>query len=513
MGIEHFEPAITFTAMSSIRRQSIISSLIVYFGFALGFFNTYLFIREGGFTKEQFGLTGIFVAFANIMFSVASLGMPAYIGKFFPYYKSNLPDKKNDQLAIALIIPTIGFLLVLAAGLAFKNIVVDKVFNNSPQLLQYYYWTFPFGYGYTIFLVLEAWAWQYRRAVIANFLKEVAFRLMVTILVVLTTIHFIKSFDVFIGLYAFTYLLLVAILLYYLHKKGNLHFSFSLSKVTTRLRPKIVAMISYIWGGSLVYHISNVFDTIIIVAILPNGLAPAGIYTLAQNISSLVYAPQRAVVSAALGPLSQAWRDKDLPKINRIYHRSAINQLVFSAAMFSLIWLNFDDGITTFNLQEDYRYAKYIFLFIGLTKVIDMGTGLNSQILSTSNYWKFELMTGLILLALTLPINFLLTQRLGMYGPAIANIIAFTIYNAIRYVFIWKKFHMQPFTIHTVYALLVALISFSVCLVFFDDQRGIEWILIRSTVFCVLFLTGVILLKVSPDLQPVLGTVRKKLRL
>lgn len=498
--------------MSSIRRQSIISSVIVYFGFALGFVNMYLFTREGGFTKEQFGLTGIFVAFANLMFSVASLGMPAYIGKFFPYYKSNLPDKKNDQLAIALILPSIGFLIVLAAGLLFKNIVIDKVFNNSPQVVQFYYWTFPFGYGYTIFLVLEAWAWQYRRAVMVNFLKEVAFRLLVTVLIVLLTLQVIESFEAFIALYAFTYLVLVVILLYYLHRKGNLHFSFSFSKVTTRLRTKIIAMVSYIWGGSLVYHISNVFDTIIIVIILPNGLNPAAIYTVAQLMSSLIFAPQRAVVSASLGPLSHAWRDKDLKTINRIYHRSAINQLIFACAMFCLIWINFDDGVSTFDLQEDYRQAKYIFLYIGLMKVIDMGTGLNSQILSTSNYWKFELMTGLILLAITLPVNFLLTQRLGMYGPAIANIFAFTIYNAIRYVFIWKKFGMQPFTIKTLYALVIAGTAFVVSYLLFNDRTGIEWIILRSTVFSLIFIPGIILLKVTPDIQPVLAAVRKRLR-
>src|SRR5689334_3783617 len=112
--------------MSTIRKQSIISSIIVYFGFALGFLNTYLFTREGsGLTKEQFGLTNTFIAIANIMFSIASLGMPAYIGKFFPYYKAHLPDKKNDQLTWALIFSLAGFLLVTVIGIVLKPLLVD----------------------------------------------------------------------------------------------------------------------------------------------------------------------------------------------------------------------------------------------------------------------------------------------------------------------------------------------------------------------------------------------------
>ena len=84
--------------MSTIRKQSIISSFVVYIGFALGFLNMYLFTREGsGLTKEQYGLTNTFIAIANIMFAIAGLGMPSYIVKFFPYYRSHLPDKKTTS--------------------------------------------------------------------------------------------------------------------------------------------------------------------------------------------------------------------------------------------------------------------------------------------------------------------------------------------------------------------------------------------------------------------------------
>src|SRR5687767_15762339 len=102
--------------MSNIRRQSIISSVIIYFGFALGILNTYLFTKEGGFTKEQYGLTGAFVAIGQIMLSVAGLGMPAYLYKFHPYYKDNLPKDKNEQLTLALLVASVGFLLVAAGG-------------------------------------------------------------------------------------------------------------------------------------------------------------------------------------------------------------------------------------------------------------------------------------------------------------------------------------------------------------------------------------------------------------
>jgi hypothetical protein len=51
-------------------------------------------------------------------------------------------------------------------------------------------------------------------------------------------------------------------------------------------------------------------------------------------------APQRGIIASSTAALAQAWKDKDMAKINRIYHRSSINQLIFAVGMFTLIYKN-----------------------------------------------------------------------------------------------------------------------------------------------------------------------------
>jgi O-antigen/teichoic acid export membrane protein len=230
-------------------------------------------------------------------------------------------------------------------------------------------------------------------------------------------------------------------------------------------------------------------------------------------MSSLVFAPQRAISAAAVGPLSQAWKDKDMGRINRIYQRSSINQLIFGLAIFLLIWLNFTDGVLTFHLKQGYLDARIVFLFIGLTKVIDMGTGLNSQIIGTSIYWKVEIISGVILLLLTLPLNYFLTIKYEVVGPAIANLFAIIVYNSIRYFFLLKKFKLQPFTSHTLYSLLLAAVCYAICFLLFNTYQGFGWIILRSGVFILLYATGVLYLKLSPDVLPVWDTIKKRLKL
>ena len=498
--------------MSQIRRQSIISSMVIYIGFAIGFFNTYLFTREGGFTQAQYGLTGIFIAIANIMYSFANLGMGAYIYKFYPYYQDNLSKKKNDQLSWALLISLLGFCLVIIAGILFKDMVIRKFGSNSPDLVKYYYYIFPFGLGLTLFSILEAYAWQLKKSVFTNFLREVLFRVFTTLLIILTFSGIIASFQLFIKIYSITYLGIALTLLIYLVYNHSFNLTLSISKVTKKFFSKIMALVSFVYGGSLVVGISTVFDTVLIAAVLPNGLALAGIYTLAQNIASLVQAPQRGVVSSSLAGLSKAWKDKDLKKIDKIYHSSSINQLIFSVGMFLLIWLNFSDGVFTFHLQAGYLDAKWVFFFIGLMRIVDMGTGVNSQIIATSTRWRFDFITGIILLCLTLPFNYILTKYyFGIIGPAISNLISFSIYNAIRYWFLFKKYRLQPFTLKTLYTIILGLSGYYGCYLLFNNIHGIAGMMIRSTVFVLLFGAAVIALRLSPDLLPIWRTMQKKL--
>lgn len=499
--------------MSTIRKQSIVSSFVVYFGFALGFLNTYLLTRQGGFTKEEYGLIAVFVAAAQLMFSVANVGMVAFITKFFPYYKAHLPKQKNDQLTIALLLPLAGFFLVVVLGLVLKDTVVNNVFKNAPQLPQYYYWLFPFGFGFTFFMVLDAYAWQLRKAVLSNFLKEVALRALVTGLIAFSVFGFIKSFGAFVAVYSFAYVVLALYLLLHLAKQGYVYFHFRRSEVTRKFRRKILALIGFVWSGGLVFSLASVVDTLYIAAILPNGIGAAGIFTFGQYIASLIQAPQRAVIAASTGALSQAWKDKDFGKLNKIYHRSSINLLLFSCAVFCLVWLNFEDAVQTFRLQPEYAAAKWVFFWFGLTRIVDMGTGVNGQIISTSVYWRFEFTTGLILLGATLVLNFFLTRGLGMTGPAIANLISFTLYNGIRYRFLLKKFGMQPFDRKTVWALAVSAGCFALGYFPFKDVTGLHFLVLRTLAFSLPFAAGVVWLKLSPDAVPVWLTLKKRLRL
>ncbi|MBI5371995.1 MAG: polysaccharide biosynthesis C-terminal domain-containing protein [Sphingobacteriales bacterium] len=498
--------------MSNIRRQSIISSLVIYIGFGVGLLNIYLFTRKGIFLDPQFGLYNAFIAIATLMMAFASFGMPTYIYKFFPYYKSHLPDKKNDQAAIALVTGIIGFIVIIIAGIVFKPLVVKKYITYAPEIITYYNWIFVLGFGLLIYTLLEAWAWQIHKSVLTNFLKELGWRLFTTVLIVLFAFQLI-SFDLFIKLFSFSYPAIALLLLAYLLYTKQIHFHFRLSKVTRRFSGNIVKLSSFVYAALVVFNISLVFDSLLISSVLHDALAQLAIYSVAQNIASMIQAPQRGIISASMIHLATAWKEKNMELIRKIYQRSSINQLLFAIGFFSLIVMNLQDAVVTFQLKDAYLDAFYVVIFLGLAKVVDMGTGVNSQIITTSTYWRFELFSGIVLLMVMLPLSYFLTKEYGIVGTGVAQLISISIYNLIRVIFLWNKFRLQPFSRQSIYTVLSGGACFAGSYLLFRDLHSWAGLFARSIFFCVVFAGGATYLKLSPDIQPVLRNIRKRMGL
>jgi O-antigen/teichoic acid export membrane protein len=496
--------------MSTIRRQSILSSVVVYIGFALGAANTLLFARW--LTPDQNGLViGMFVSIANIMYPIANVGMPSFINKFYPYYKDSLPAHKNDMMGLALVATFGAFLLMTAAGLIFKPLVIEKFGHNSALLVRYYYWVFPFGLGLSFLYVLEAYGWQVGRSVFTTFLRELMWRSLNTLLILLLFSGILSSYDIFVKLYSINYIIVAVILLVFLLRKKQLHLVFRLSRVTKKFMSRIRSLILLAWTANVVLNFSMYYAALVIGAVVPGGLAAVAVFTIGQFTASLIMAPQRGVAAAAVASLSKAWKDKDHGRISRIYQRSSINQLIFAIGIYILIAMNFRDGIRFFGLPNAYLGAYSVFLIIGLNRVVDMGTGLNTQIIGTSVDWRFDFMTGMILVTMTVPLNYILAKKMGITGPAYADLATFSLYNAIRCVFLYRKYGFQPFNRGTIIAIVAGVALLLACHWLFGAMTGLLWMIIRSVVFVTLYGATVLLFRLSDDVLPIWDTVKKRL--
>jgi O-antigen/teichoic acid export membrane protein len=269
---------------------------------------------------------------------------------------------------------------------------------------------------------------------------------------------------------------------------------------------------SLVYLSLVVNTISLYIDSIIIAGVSVGGLSDVGVYTLASFIATTIQVPQRSIVSAVIPVLSNSWKSKDYKEINRIYSRTSINLLLVALLIFFLIWLNINDIFSVLNINKDYEAGKWVIFILGISRIIDAGTGVNSQIIGTSNYWKFETFTGILLVSIAIPLNYLLVKKYGINGAAVSNLIAFIIYNIIRLYFIWYKFKMQPFTLKTLQAIIIPMLIYGVCYVAFNQLSGFGAIIIRSIVFSALFIGSLFYFKLTPDVHQLWELALKKFK-
>jgi O-antigen/teichoic acid export membrane protein len=494
--------------MSQIRRQSIISTLIIFIGIGIGFLNNLFFTKTGWFTPDQYGLTRSFFDFSQIIFAYSFLGLSAVIYKFSPYYKAHLADKENDLLSWALLFSTVGFILFLSMGIAFKPFFERKFFANSKILVDYYYWIYPFGFALLIFSLLESYCWSLKRTVISTFLKETVLRIITSVLILLFLFHVI-NYDTFIKLFACMYGILVLTLFIYLKKNNLLHLTFKISKVTRRLKPKLITFGLFVFAGVAISTTAALSDSLTISSKL--GQTAIGIFAFSTYISNIIQIPQRSVVAISVPVLSEAWREKNYAAIERLYKRSSINLLLISLFLFGNIWLCYDDAIAAFALNPIYLQGKFVVFFFGLKLIVDMGTGVNGQIISTSNFWRFDFLTGIILLLLIAPLNYFLISKIGIIGAGISNLAAYTIYNSIRLIFLWKKFKMQPFSVKSLWAIVMAPVLYVITYFALRHLHGWPGIICKGILFSSLFIAAAFYLNLTPDALPVLNTLKKRL--
>ncbi|MGM0407603.1 MAG: polysaccharide biosynthesis C-terminal domain-containing protein, partial [Bacteroidota bacterium] len=254
---------------------------------------------------------------------------------------------------------------------------------------------------------------------------------------------------------------------------------------------------------NLVFNI----DKIIINEML--GLSATGVYTIAFFFGTLVVIPSRPLLRISGTLIADAWRKNDLSYIDDIYKRSCLNQFIIGAFLFGGIWVNIDNILVI--LGPEYIDGKWVIFFIGLGYLIDMGTGANNRIIAYSKYYRMSLWFLLILIVLVISTMYLLIPVWGITGAAIAIALSFFANNLMRFLFLFKKYHFQPFSYRFLLIPGAFLLAYGIGTIL--PQLPLVWdILVRGSVFAVVYLLLVTGFRVSEDVNNTILSISSQLK-
>jgi O-antigen/teichoic acid export membrane protein len=480
---------------TTIQRQSILSTLVIFAGFGIGALNL-IVLQPKILSTEQWGLTRVITEAAILLANFATLGTTTVIAKFYPFYKRHLSYPQIDLPAITFSIFSAGLLLTLLLLQLFKPHIVQVFGKNNPLFSPYYYTLSLFVLFQGSFIYFELYAWFAGKTILANTLKELLFRLLTTVCLLLFGWQLV-SFDGFMALFGCIYLPAVVILIYMVRKNKGLPFSFSISKVTRRMGAKMISLASFVFLTTLSNIAFIVCDTLFLASMY--NFSQAGIYAVAQYFSQVLEIPMRSMQTSSIPLLSEYWRNKNMKGLLSVYRKSCINLLIAAVGLGGLVLINLH------NIERYFPPAYALMVtpiaILVVSRWINLGTGLNAIIIQLSSYWRFDFASTLVYSIVGIPLNFLLIRSYGMIGAAIANVIAMTIYNGIRYAFLWYKFGLQPFTWRNAAVLAGGcLLIAGVYLIPVMPNLYLDG-LVRSLLFATLFSWAVIYFKLSEEID------------
>lgn len=486
--------------MGVIQRQGLKHTIVSYFGVFIGLFSTLLIYPR---IPELYGLFKVIIDSTMLFVSFFSFGLSVHAVKFFPDFR----DQKTGHhgfLGFLLIGSLIGFLFFLLCLPLLKYLLLDVLLKESASidlLTKYFYYLVPMVFLFTFNAIFFKYVSNFNRVVIPN-IFEIFIKISLPILALLFLGKYIDTQLFVLGI-IINYIIVFIGFLIYTKSLGQLFFKLNLNFIKPSLAKEIKKFSLFgllnTLGGTLAFKI----DTLMVAGMID--ITSSGVYGIVHVITDVIMKPAKGIIAISSPIISSSWKSNDLENIKTIYQKSSTVLLIIGWFVFLGIWGSIHDLIDVMPNPEIIRTGVNVIFFLGMAKLVDLATSLNSDIISFSKKYQFNFYALMILAVLNIVFNLVFIPKYGLVGSAIATFCSVTLFNIIKLIFIWVNFKMQPFTFATLQILLLAGLCWAMIYFIPFNFHPIVNILLRSTLLTIIYGGLTLYLGISPDIN---GMVR-----
>ena len=488
--------------MGIIIRQSLKTVIITYTGIIFGFLNT-LVLYPLVLKEEQIGLVRILINAAILFSTFAALGTSTMPVLFFPYFK-NASKQHHGFLFFLLVVSSIGFVTFLFLFILFKPFIISTYIEREPLIVNYFYYLIPLTFAVLFYNILETYTIIHQLPVFPSFLREVMTRSLLSLGLFFIFLQ-LFSFSNFVSWVIYSYIVILISIILYLKFNRILYLTPNFSLFKSDYFKPMATYGGFVLLANISGAIVSNIDGLMLSAY--SGLKSTGIYTIAFFIAQIVEIPRRSLSQVIIPLVSEANNNHDMDKLKELYRKSSLNQLIVGGTIFLWIWCNIENIFKFIPNGHIYVIGKWVVLYIGLSKLVDMATGVNAEIIGSSKYYKIDLFIYFILTLIGVGLNFLLIPVFGLNGAAYAVLASVCLYNTMRFIFITIVMKIQPFTGKSLIALFCLAITYFIAS-FVPSIGGAIVDTVFRTILIGVILGGLILgLQVSEDISQTINKI------
>ena len=489
--------------MGVIAKQSIKNLFSSYMGFIIGGIYTAILVPQIFSTSlDEWGSAKLLLSYAMVMMPWVQLSFPGVIIKFFP----NQNKAENSKL-LSLILFWLSITILFSTLIInffphiFYNDEATDLFKSNVNFI------IPILIGAVIFELLSALSRAKLRSILPIFLKEFVLRLYFLIIIVLYGFKLL-DFDNFIALFSVSYIIIIIPLLVNLLRTAELKVSFSFKYIFSKDRKNIYRYAFFLLLNTGAAALLLNIDSIMISRMI--GIGDITIYTTWFFLATILLLPTRAITSIASTVISENMQKNNLDTVNLIYKKTSITPFIFSLLLFILISFNID--LISLFFGKVFSDGKYVFFFIALGNLSYTISSVNGTIISLSKYYHYDIIFQSLMIIAIIITNYILIPIYGVVGAALATFLSVFLINTIRFIFVYFKFGMHPFSIDTIKILAIGV--FSVLGIYLlGYQTSVVTNIIISATYSLAYIFVVYQLHISEDYNGLINQALKKIKL
>lgn len=504
--------------MSVIKRQTILGTLYSYLGVSIGVISMGIIVPNF-FSTEEYGLINLLARWTQILVIVVSLGFNSAGTRFFNFFRK--PEENyRGYLFNGFVVVILGTIISGAFLYFFKDWVQNTNGADNSLFVKYYYLILPITFSTGIFNLFDNYAKGLYDTVVGTFLSQFFIRLMVLGVIILYVFDWL-NFHQFMIFWAIAMSSHALFMILHCVRLGNFSLKPSSYLINSSFKKEFVRFAAYSVLTSLSTIVISSLDGIMVYKFL--GLAESGIYNFCLLFGSVMTMAYNANTKAATPIIMDALQKEDISRVESIFKKSGLTQLMFGSIILVLVWVSID---SVFGLvKPEFLVGKTALIIIGLSKLYDLSSGVNALILAYSRYYKYDSLLVISFIGFLYVLNHLMIPKWGLEGAAVATFIALVYYNSVRNILIWKFFKIHPYSFAQLKSLIISVfvlvlgfylpdITSSFRLSFFNFNESFVQsfltIAYKSTLLGAMFLGLFYFFKVSEEVNKLLESIVKK---
>jgi O-antigen/teichoic acid export membrane protein len=487
--------------MSVIQKQGVRHSLVNYFGVAVSFLST-IFIYN--LDLELYGFAQFLTNAASFLIPFMTMGVMGLILKYFPEFRD--PDQRTSfikTLFRLFFLTTISFFVIY---LIFSDyfIHVMKVARVDRQGILDDYFTYVVVLAFILGInrMLTIHSSNLRRIVFPEMINNLGYKIALPVFVLLGFYGLIDKSDVTWAIMAF-FILVGVILFVYVRKwdgfKGKV---ISWRSIADEKRKEIKSFTFFSAMNGLSASFAFRIDMIMLSAML--GFASNGVYALLLFLSNVIDIPRKSLARIITPFLSKASKEGDIEETRKLYQKASLILIIPSLMITILIWICLPELDKIASGRPVFWDNRFLFLFLALGRLIDMLLSMNTEIISFSRYFRYNLFFILVLASVNVVLNYYFINEYQILGAAMATFVAFVLYNILKSAFLYWKMDIHPFHPNTWKVMSIA--ALSVAIVSFVPTTWSIWfsIPVKGILLLITYALPVYILQLAPELNQLL---------